>query len=425
MSCATVKHPEEPRADTPSEEDGAVPVRLALPSARLTSALAVLTALRRSPTVTAGDLVGATGLSRPTVLAACDDLIASGWAKELSAERGGGRGRPARTFAFDEAAAILAGVDVGWGSVNAMVSDLRGNELASSGGRIRHSASAAARLAAIQQHVTAACDRAGLRVDRLTVLVVGIAAPVLGDEIHAKTEYLRDLGTSKLRSNLEEWLPTTTVRLENDANLAAVAEQSVGAAAGERDLVALLAGERLGAGVISAGRLVHGARGAAGEIGAAAFLLGGTAEGAGYVVRTAAAAAVADQPGRYRALSERARLRGELTAAEVFEVAGADRTTHRLVVRALRPVAKAVALMHLVFDPRVVVIGGAVATAEGLVPSLLAAMPDHIELSSRPINLVASSLGGRAVLTGATTLARQTVWDDVLTTDAMAAPAVN
>lgn len=390
-----------------------MPVRLVLPSARLGSALAVLGELRNTSSATAGELVDVTGLSRPTVLAACDDLISAGWVSELSADRPTGPGRPARTFSLDVGAALVAGVDLGWGSVNAVIVDLQGNELGRSGGRLRHDASAATRLAAIQKHVTLACGRADVSLDRLAAVVVGIAAPVLGDEIHAAKDYLRDLHKFNLRDRLAVWLPGATVLLENDANLAAVAERASGPAAGERNVVALLAGERLGAGVIADGRLLRGARGAAGEIGAAAFLFGATAEGAGYAVRTAATAAIRERPERHTALIEKAGAAGELDASGVFEVAATDQQTHRLVVRALRPVAKAIAVIHLLLDPEIIVIGGAVASADGLIPALLEAMPQHTELQNRPVRLAASELGAQAVLAGAITLAQDIVWEEL------------
>lgn len=57
------------------------------------------------------------------------------------------------------------------------------------------------------------------------------------------------------------------VRVENDANAAALAEQRFGAGRGCRDMVYLTMSTGVGGGVISDGRLVHGANGFAGELG--------------------------------------------------------------------------------------------------------------------------------------------------------------
>ena len=74
---------------------------------------------------------------------------------------------------------------------------------------------------------------------------------------------LFDVGLRTALQELHGW----TVLLENDANLAALGERWRGSGAGVDDLVVLLAGERLGAGVLESGRLLHGRGGAAGEMG--------------------------------------------------------------------------------------------------------------------------------------------------------------
>ena len=60
------------------------------------------------------------------------------------------------------------------------------------------------------------------------------------------------------------WPPL--VRVENDAYLAAVAEGAIGRRRGCDDFVVLLAGERLGAGVVVDGRILRGAHGGVAEM---------------------------------------------------------------------------------------------------------------------------------------------------------------
>ena len=55
--------------------------------------------------------------------------------------------------------------------------------------------------------------------------------------------------------------------LENDANAAAIAEHRVGLGKGTKHLAYVTLSTGIGAGIISDGRLVRGARGAAGEVG--------------------------------------------------------------------------------------------------------------------------------------------------------------
>jgi len=93
------------------------------------STLAVLEALRPAGPLTAGDIMETTGLSRPTVHAACEELIRLGWAVEREGQRPGEEartGRPARRYEFHARAGFVVGVDMGVASVRALVADLRG-----------------------------------------------------------------------------------------------------------------------------------------------------------------------------------------------------------------------------------------------------------------------------------------------------------
>lgn len=65
------------------------------------------------------------------------------------------------------------------------------------------------------------------------------------------------------------------VRVENDANAAALAEYRFGAGRGVEDLVYLTMSTGVGGGVVSGGRLVEGATGAAGELGHIPIVRGG------------------------------------------------------------------------------------------------------------------------------------------------------
>ena len=88
--------------------------------------------------------------------------------------------------------------------------------------------------------------------------------------------------------------------------------------------------------------------------------------------------------------------------------------TRKLVVSALRPIGFAIAVLQLLLDPEVIVIGGAVAAAPGLIDALYAGLPDREEfISLRPICLRASPHGNRAVRVGALTAAHNAAWNQL------------
>ncbi|MGU3409687.1 hypothetical protein ACLBWP_06230 [Microbacterium sp. M1A1_1b] len=82
---------------------------------------------------TATDAMHATGLTRSTVLAACDELVRLAWIRELRDARAVGQyriGRPAKRYGLDERAGVVVGVDAGQHRVTVFVADLRGSVLA-------------------------------------------------------------------------------------------------------------------------------------------------------------------------------------------------------------------------------------------------------------------------------------------------------
>ena len=68
-----------------------------------------------------------------------------------------------------------------------------------------------------------------------------------------------------LRDKLKEYFKNKEIRLENDANIAAVGEKVFGAAKDSRDFIVITLGTGLGTGVFTDGHIVHGSNGLAGE----------------------------------------------------------------------------------------------------------------------------------------------------------------
>ena len=153
------------------------------------------------------------------------------------------------------------------------------------------------------------------------------------------------------------------VHVDNDGNLAALAEHRAGAAAGATDVVLLTVGTGIGAGLILGGRLYRGASGAAAEIGhmtldAEGPRCHGDCPGRGcfetYVSGPALARAGAD-----------AGLPAEgLDGIRVTDLALAGDPLAIEAVRAVgRRLGAGIASLLNVFDPDVVVIGGGASRA--------------------------------------------------------------
>jgi len=104
---------------------------------------------------------------------------------------------------------------------------------------------------------------------RLKPTAIGISCGGPLDHIRGIIQAPPNLSTwvdVPIKAILEEEFGVTC-RLENDANAGAVAEHRFGAGQGCRNMVFLTMGTGLGAGIITDGRLYHGANDFAGEIG--------------------------------------------------------------------------------------------------------------------------------------------------------------
>jgi predicted NBD/HSP70 family sugar kinase len=382
------------------------------PSSRMVreaSARLVLDHMWDAPPVTGTDLMAATGLSRATVHDVCEELIARGWVREVANQREHGgyrKGRPARRYAFDPLAGLVVGVDAGQHRVDAVVADLRGVE------RGRHQsaprsgfADAAERLAAVGDAVTAAlaaADVAATDVDaeRVLAVTVGVPAPVdAGGRTAFRGNPYWELMNPDLGERLQARHGWPTI-VDNDANLAALAEGWRGHGRGVRHFVALLAGERLGAGIVEDGRLIRGVRGGAGEMRFLGLVGGvGSADGIAKIARDRAREALA-APGARSLLTADPDAAPDPDAAQVFAAAAAgDALAAGVVDRVAERMARVIATLASLVDTEQVIIAGRVAASCG---PLLATLEERLALhGDPPPRVLASALGGDAVMLGA------------------------
>lgn len=237
---------------------------------RQANAQAVLDHMWHSGAVTGSDLMSATGLTRATVHDVCDELRERGWVVELANQRAAGqysKGRPARRYAFDPRAGVVVGVDAALRAIGVCVADLRGAVLARYSIPLDPGApvSGPSRPTVVDEAIDQALDRAGLTHDKVMCTTIGVPAPVVeSGATGLRSRSFWDEMNPDYRAALSDRLGVLVV--ENDANLAALAEGWIGATVGATDYVCILSGEGLGAGVVHGGRLVRGGRGGIGEL---------------------------------------------------------------------------------------------------------------------------------------------------------------
>ncbi|MFD4528785.1 ROK family transcriptional regulator [Streptomyces sp. NPDC058470] len=390
--------------------------------------------------LTAGQLKQLTGLSRPTVADLVERLTVAGLIAVVGESGSQRRGPNARLYGIVADRAHLAALDVRTEGVSVVVSDLLGTELARASVPIADDTGTGP---AVEQAV-ALVERTAKEAGAERLHTVGIGAPGLIDPV---TGELRDSSGlpewhRRLVAALQERLPGARVLVENETNLAALAEQRDGAARDRDTFVLLWLGHGTGAAVVLDGALRRGASGGTGEIGflpvpgtaklpsatecdggfhslAGAVAIAGLAAECGVVAQGMAhepyaAALVREAVGAVVDARAGTRVRAG-TGAGTGASGGAavsgtpasrflDALADRLAIGAASVVA--------VLDPGCVVLGGEIGQAGG---GVLASLVEGrlARMSPLPVEVRASALGGSAVLRGALLTAREGAQDEL------------
>jgi predicted NBD/HSP70 family sugar kinase len=202
-----------------------------------------------------------------------------------------------------------------------------------------------------------------------------------------------------LAALLRDGLGLDRVVCETDVKAATLAEARWGALRGADPGVFLNVGTGLGAGIVLGGRVLHGANGAAGEIGYAL-------RGAGDDHGAFDGHAPLEEHAGGRALGERASalLGAELSAADVLARAEeGDHDARAIVAETLAELAVNVANLAVLIDPARIAVGGGLMGSADLV---LAALRRRVRQAAPfPPEVVAARFVHDAALRGAVALA--------------------
>ena len=234
-------------------------------NARLVHRQRIFDVVRRFGPISRAELAKRTRLSPPTVSAIVEDLVGG---VHLLREVGVGvahRGRPPMMLSTNAEFGFLAGVDIGSQTLRVALADLEGHVLA----RLREKTQADSREGVLQQ-IERAIERVFADADRdiSKLFAIGAGAPGMTNVNEGRVieaVHLRGWVDVPLRDRLQGRF-NAPVRVDNDANMAALGERWQGSARDIDDFVFIAIGAGVGAGVMVGGHLHRGHHWYAGEI---------------------------------------------------------------------------------------------------------------------------------------------------------------
>src|SRR4051794_7305323 len=343
--------------------------------------------------MTQADLARASGLSPATVSSIARELRDDGWLVE-----GDGEGRRS-ALALNRSAGVAVGIDFDHSHVRVAIADLAHTVLAEAEEPLD-----------VDHEAGQGIALAGAMVRRL--LEEAGAGPVTGVGMGMPGPLRRDTGEVGDSGILPGWIGSRpeelmreelglTVRVENDANLGALAEIVWGAGRGCSEVLYVKVATGVGAGLVLQGRLYHGASGTAGEIGHM------TIDETGPVCRCGNRGCLEAFAGAEAVLEPLRRRHGpELTLRGVVALAQAgDLGCQRVVADAGRALGVAIAGVCNLLAPERVIVGGELAQAGELLVEPVRAMVRRSAIAAtRAVPVTPGVLGERAEVLGAVAL---------------------
>lgn len=255
-------------------------------------------------------------------------------------------------------------------------------------------------------------------IDRKDCAGIGIGSPGLCDTAAGRVRNAHNLNWYDVP--VCEMLSAKTglvVRLDNDANCAALGEVLAGAAMGSESALMVTLGTGVGGGLITGGRIYSGWQSLGGEIGHMCIQMGGEKCSCGqegcWEAYAASSALVrqAQRAAKEHPESMLAGFEGALDGRKIFAALDAgDETAKKIVGRYCEYVGIGlVNLINIVYPETIIIGGGISAVGETILQPVREYVSEHFFASRRELmpNIVKARLGNDAGIIGAAALIGQ------------------
>jgi predicted NBD/HSP70 family sugar kinase len=359
---------------------------------------AVLDIVRREGPIARTDIASFLQVSLMTVVRIVDELIEEDLVRPTGKkEFSGGRRRP--LLEFNAEGHVVIGVDMNETRLYGAVADLAGNVL--------------------MDLTLPQFPEGGIHYEPLENIIEQLLVFAQGTGKHIRGIGVGAPGITYYEDNKVQWAPTLEWRnfpvkeklterfnlpviLDNDVNLSALGEMWFGVGQNCTNLVLMIVGKGIGAGIIIDGAVYRGSHLTAGEIG---FLLpdrshlGIKREGHGALESLASDASIVSRAKEILKESLSPDQLKKITIEDVFSAfqVGED-WSQPIIIDTVDYLAQTVATLAVCFDPEIIVLSGGVARFADLLIDLIGKRIDGV-IPIRP-KLVTSHLGSKAAVLG-------------------------
>ncbi len=365
--------------------------------------------IRQRGSCSRAELARVSGLSKPTVSLALDNVERAGLVR-VAGQRTGVPGRSARLYEIRPDAGLVLGLDIGHEYVRGGIADLTGEIRTRASLRAR-ATSVRARVAELVELAEMLCANAGVPRSAITQTVIGSPGVYDPRQNSMKlTGRLRGWDRPAALAGLRDAFGSSLV-MENDVDAAALAERALGYGRDADNFAFVHIGTGIGMGLVLGGQLLRGAHGVAGEI---AFLplTGGAGADEHDARKRGTLEAAASASGIVRA-ARRGGMRGPVSARRVFAAAASgDQRALAVVAEEARLVAKTICAIITVVDPELIVLGGGIGRAPGFAESVTAELE---KIAPVMPTIQVSALGSDAVVDGCLAAGTELAWSRVMT----------
>jgi predicted NBD/HSP70 family sugar kinase len=355
----------------------------------------LLQLLRSQGAMTQAQLARASGLSPATVSSIARELREEGWVKDV------GTGGKRTALSLSRTAGVAVGIDFDHSHVRVAIADLAHNVLAEASEPLDVDHEADEGIGLAGKMVRELLHDIGAGTERVTGVGMGLPGPLRRDtgEI-ADSAILPGWIGARPEAMMSEELGLA-VRVENDANLGALAEIVWGAGRGCSELLYVKVASGVGAGLVLNGRLYEGHAGTAGEIGHV------TVDESGPVCRCGNRGCLEVYAGADAVLDPLRRRHGaRITLRQVIALAQeGDLGCQRVIADAGRSLGLAIAGTCNLLAPERVIVGGELAAAGEILLEPLRTIAQRSAIASlRATPVLQGVLGERAEVLGAVAL---------------------